>query len=317
MKIYKLIFFAYLFLVSSLASDEKLDFSFGFVTNLSEAQEKVFDSGRLLSLLQWPILPSFSLHFDAGLHLPYFHINFETSVGFPAFSGFMKDSDYTDPHSTKKTLFSNHKTKLNQNISISSLIGVPFKASSKQMEENHQITVELEPELGFYFSLKNWHAKDGYTQYKSADGSKYWNKNWPKEEYKGKGVKYVQKMFFPFIAFQSKVKIKNKLNIAIGTSFSPLLQAISYDTHFDKEKIYIDIFSLPSYAFELKTIFERKISQKIFFYSHFSFLYYRSNRGKTFILEEKSKQITAHYAEGSSGMEGKEFKLIFGIRCKF
>ena len=317
MKMHKFIFLAYLLLFSSLNCNEKLDFSFGLMMNLGESQEKVFDNARLLSLLQWPILPSFSLHFDAGLHLPYFHINFETSFGFPFFSGFMKDSDYTISYSTKKTLFSCHKTKLNQNISFSSLIGVPFKVSSKQMEENHQIIVELEPELGFYFSLKDWHAKDGYTQYKSADDSKFWNENWPKKEYNGKGVKYMQKMFFPFIAFESKIKIKNNLNIAIRTSFSPLLQAITQDTHFDKEIIYIDTFSIPSYAFEVKTILERKISKKIFFYSHLSFLYFKSNTGKTAILEKNTKDVIANYAKGSSGTEGKEFKLIVGIRCKF
>lgn len=313
----KFLFFAYLFLFSHLACESKVEFSFAFVMNIGENQEKVFDSARVLSLLQWPILPSFSLSFDMGIFFPYFHINFETAFGIPSHSGNMKDSDYTDPTSKKRTLFSSHKTTFNKNILLSPLIGIPFKVSSILMEENHHLTIELEPELGFYFSSKNWHAKDGYTQYKSNDESKFWQENWPKKEYKGRGVKYSQNIFFPFIAFESKIKIKNKLNISVRTSFSPLLQGITQDIHFDTKRIYIDTFSIPSYAFEVKTMLERKLSKYIFFYTSFSFLYFQSNTGKTNILDESTKEKIASYPKGSSGMEGKELKLILGINCKF
>ncbi len=312
----KFIFFYLLFLFSHLNCEEKLDFSFALMMNIGENQEKVFENKHLLSLLQWPILPSFSLNFDMALHFPYFHIKFETTFGIPANSGTMKDSDYTEPTSTKKTLFSSHKAKLDKNISFTSLIGVPFKVSSTLIEENHHITIEAEPELGFYFSLKNWHAKDGYTQYKSDDGSKFWKESWQKKEYKGLGIKYSQNIFFPFIAFESKIKIKNKLNIAIRTSFSPLLQGITKDFHFDTKKIYIDSFSIPSYAFEIRCMLEKRLLKNYFLYASLSFFYFNSNNGNTKIIDEDTKETLATYSKGSSGIEGKEFKIIVGINVK-
>ena len=249
----KIILFAYIFLFFHLSCEQKLNFSLALIMNAGEDQEKVFDNGRLLSLLQWPILPSFSLGFDIGLSFPHFQIGFETTFGIPLASGNMKDSDYTDPTSTKKTLFSSHKATLNKNISLTSLIGIPFKVSSKSIEENHHIVIEVIPQLGFYFSLKDWQAKGGYTQYESADSSKFWDESWPKKEYKGDGVKYSQKIFFPFMSFEAIIRIKSKLNISVRTSFSPLLQYVNKDFHFDTNRIYIENLSIQSYAFKIKS----------------------------------------------------------------
>lgn len=315
----KVLLFAFILLFSHLYSEKSFNFSFAPAICIGEDLEKVFDKGRILSLLQWPILPSFGLNLSTGFYLPYFHFNFEATFAIPSFSGNMKDSDYTEPNSTEKTLFSSHKTTLKKNILICPLVGIPFKVSNMLMEENHHTVIELEPELGFYFSLKKWHAKDGYTQYKSNDGkaSKFWNENWPKKEYKGKGVEYTQKIFFPFIAFKSKIKIKNKVNLALSLLFSPLLQAITKDIHFDTKKIYIDSFSLPSYAFGIKIAFKKEISKKIFLYASLDFIYIYSNNGKTTILNESTKDIVETYPKGSSGIEVKESTLKFGLYFKF
>lgn len=313
----KFIFFTYLFLFSQLYCENKFDFSFALIMNIGEHQEKVFDNGRILSLLQWPILPSMSLSLSTGFYFPYCHINFESAFGIPSFSGNMKDSDYTDPTQAKKTLFSSHRATLNKNIVITPSIGIPFKISNSSMQEKYNITIEAEPQIGFYFSLKNWHAKDGYTQYKSNNNSKFWHESWPKKEYKGKGVQYIQKIFFPFIAFNTKIKLKNKLNIALNLSFSPLLQGEAKDIHFDTKKIYIDSFTIPSYSFEIKTSLKKGIAKKLSLYTSINFIYVYSNKGKTTVIDKDTKEIVATYPTGSSGIEGKEVKLVVGINFTF
>ena len=310
----KIILFSFLFLFlhffSQLNCEKRFDFSFGFMMNIGENQEKVFDNGRLLSLLQWPILPSFNLNIELGLSIPYFHFVFENSFGIPAFSGMMKDSDYTCPTSSQKTLFSSHKTTLKESILTNSLVGIPFIVFSSHQKK---YSIILEPQVGFCFSLKKWYAKDGYTQYKSEDGSKFWKAEWPKKEYNGDGVEYNQKIFFPFIAFDTKILIQNKINMTFSVLFSPLLQGKTKDIHFDTKKIYIDSFSIPSYAFEFKSIFEKELSKTISIYTKLKFFYFYSKVGKTTVVQEDTNEELATYPKGSSGFEGKELKLTIAI----
>ena len=310
----KIIFFSFLFLFlhffPHLNCEKGFDLSFGFMVNVGENQEKVFDNGRLLSLLQWPILPSLNLNFELGFSLPYFHITFENNFGIPLFSGMMKDSDYTDPTSPKKTLFSSHKATLKESFLTCPLIGVPL-IMSYSSQRNYYIT--LEPQIGFYFSLKKWYARDGYTQYKGEDGSKFWKEDWPKKEYNGNGVEYTQKIFFPLIAFSTKIQIQNKVDIAFSMLFSPFLQGKTQDIHFDTKRIYIDSFSIPSYTFELKAMFNKKVSKRISIYGKLSFFYFYSNNGKTIVLQKDTNEILATFPKGSSGTEGKELKITIGI----
>ena len=95
------------------------------------------------------------------------------------------------------------------------------------------------------------------------------------------------------------------------------MQAITKDIHFDTKKIYIDSFSLPSYAFGIKIAFEKKISKKIFLYASLDFIYIYSNNGKTTIINESTKDIVETYPKGSSGIEVKESTLKFGLYFKF
>ncbi|MGP1438531.1 MAG: omptin family outer membrane protease [Treponema sp.] len=307
---YKILFFCLILLCSHLNSEKKADFYFGLSMHIGENQEKVFNNGRLLSLLQWPMLPSISLNFALSISFPYLHIALENNFGIPSFSGTMKDSDYTDPNSLNKTLFSAHKAIMKENIVISSLVGIPVGIPIKKYN------IVLEPQIGFYFSSKSWYAKDGYTQYKSNDGSKFWSENWPKKIYKGDGAKYTQKVFFPFISFNTKIEIQNKLNINLKVLFSPLLQGITEDIHFDTKKIYSDSFSIPNYAFEINGLLEKEISKKIFIYGSISFFYFYSKNGSTIVLDKETKNMLASYPKGSSGIDGKELKLTIGTLFK-
>ena len=91
------------------------------------------------------------------------------------------------------------------------------------------------------------------------------------------------------------------------------MQGKTKDIHFDTKKIYIDSFSIPSYAFEFKSIFEKELSKTISIYTKLKFFYFYSKVGKTTVVQEDTNEELATYPKGSSGFEGKELKLTIAI----
>ena len=304
--------FSIFFLFFSLHCEKKLIFTFGIGMEIGEMQEKVFEGNHLLSLLKWPTLPNFNLDINIDLFVSHFHFSFLTNIGIPSFAGHMSDSDYLNRLVPKKTLFSSHASHIKQNILLSSHIGFPFKVYPSKISEKKNISLILEPQIGFSFLSKKWKANGGYTQYK-GDGM-FWSPLWEKMEYKGDGVEYFQKLFFPFISFEMQLKL-SKLSAFLRFLLSPFLFGTSKDIHFDRNYIFIDTFFLPSVAFEIMNMFEKTITKKLHFYTKIAFLFLYNRSGKTIIFKEKN--IIASYPKGSAGIEGKDVKISAGFKIIF
>ena len=287
--------------------------SFGQSCDVGEHQEIVFEDKRILSLLQWPMYPSFASNFSLSLILKYFHLSSEILISYPAFTGYMLDSDYTDAFKQKKTLFSCHNARLQRGIVTSLSLGIPLQIYPRAKGELQSASIMIEPAFLFYFSTLSWRAKMGYAQYKSSDGSKFWNESWPKVEYKGGGIEYIKNTFFTFLALNFSINIKNTWFITLNNAISPFLIGKSYDTHFDSNNLYIDFFLAPAIAIKEDIGFEYKINRFSFsIIATFFFSY--ANLGSTQILKHSTKEYLSSFPRGSAGLLSKIGRFSLSLR---
>ena len=287
--------------------------SFGQSCDVGEHQEIVFEEKRVLSLLQWPMYPAFASTFSLSLILKHFHISSEIAISYPAFTGDMLDSDYTDVSEQRKTLFSCHNARLQRGIVTSLSLGIPLQVYVFATEKAKKSVITLEPALLFYFSHLSWHAKGGYTQYKGSDGSKFWNETWQKEKYKGGGIEYTKNTFLTFLALNLHFSINNVWFIYLNSALSPFLLAKSSDIHFDRDSLYVDTFIAPAIAIKEDLSFEYKINRFSFSFA-MTFLFSYTNFGSTSVLKHSTGEYLSHFNRGSAGLLSKVGRFSLSLR---
>ena len=319
-------FFFYCFDMFNCYAREHVSFSVALRLNVGEHREEVFTKKRLLSVLHWPVLPTVAFNLGLDFYANYFHFSNEADIGFPAIAGDMKDEDYTDAKQQKITLFSKHITDIKHHYSIRSFIGIPIPCHSSLIGEEKRFSLVLEPGIGIYFSYMNWHAREGYLQYREkidtfsnakGDDSHFWKPSWPKVAYNGGGITYIKKTIIPFMQFDIKLNVNQRWIFLSGLMFSPFLFAYSTDIHFDRKTFYVDNFSPTSFAFEVKTHVEWKIIRSCSVFGTFTYFMNYSKNGQTNVFNLHDEKIKASFQRGSAGITSHVGSFVLGSKFYF
>lgn len=320
----KLLLIFFIFILSSHLFAEvpfSIDLSFPITPSLQVGYgyEYVFDTesntkkNRLLSQLDWPLLPALNWGFASNISIYKFNICFSTKFAIPSNTGNMRDIDFFNDNAPKMlTHLSMHKAFLKKQEQYNATIGWLFTLPTKAPEKN--IKIFIEPNIGFRYFLHKWLATDGYTQYSPYPYNTPVTDKTPKVPVKGNVVEYTQKIFMPNIGFLLKMELPKNWIIKSQIQFWPQALATCTDNHFDRQTIFIDVFRKKGFSLNFAFFVEKKINRFLVFFFSAEATTIKSVNGKTII--KKAGLEPGILPEGASGTALYAGDFSFGISFK-
>jgi outer membrane protease len=204
---------------------------------LGEANEYVYTSGKILSELDWDILPIVSLGlganvgWDEGLQLTG-----DISTGLPLATGSMEDSDWLNLETngdTAKTTFSKHTAKLDFAYATNVRAGWEFRTPLQGIISDDRITVI--PAIGFKYLTMKWDASNGYLQHTAtgADGVyAAWSADQKKVPCYGTVISYQQEFWMPEARLEISIPAGSKFRITAACAGSLWVFCNGIDNHY-------------------------------------------------------------------------------------
>lgn len=240
MKRFLIIGFLIFFNIFSIAAldDNKLSFKItpGFSIAHGSINEYVFNA-RIYNIdnkesqLDWDIkaIPLLNLKADFDL-VRFLHVDIQSSIGFPAQSGFMQDYDWLSTlNPTELTNYSKHNNYLAQYISFTAAIGGNIKLPAK---------ITITPMIAYYYEFIALDGKDGYRTYKSE--------NWETIAFSGNVISYKQEINDLLLGLALRIETIPRIFIYADFFISPamtFLNAIDFHYVQTKSIAYWDRFT--------------------------------------------------------------------------
>lgn len=179
-----------------------------------------------VSKLVWknPLNPYFG--FNGNIYVSNFICNVDIDFSISNAWGIMEDFDYY--MSGEICQYSKHTNHLDNDHSFYVDFGYDFNLKK----------LSVTPMIGCQYQSREFSAVNGYLQIPEI--GKNWEGNEEKRIISGKGIDYEQKLFLPFIKMSINYSFKKDFSIRGSIRFSPYLYATCTDTHYFRNKQFID-----------------------------------------------------------------------------
>ena len=204
---------------------------------LGMAKELVYDTGYIVSELDWPLLPAVYLGATVNLTTKIgFLASIELQTAIPGRSGTMTDSDFLN-YNGVKTHYSQSDSYVERVIIVNAQAGwaIPLRPGGP-------ISL-LEPFLGFEYMQFKWSAWDGYYQYPpQAPPGPYtpWSASASKTPLYGKGIIYTQNYYIPMAGIKGTARLLDNLTMSFSLAFSPYVWCSDLDEHIFRSLDFYD-----------------------------------------------------------------------------
>jgi outer membrane protease len=195
---------------------------------LGGVKEFVYNSGYIVSELDWPLMPAFfaGLKLDLG-EASGFLASAELQLGIPSKAGTMTDSDFLNGDGVK-THFSQSDGDLESAVFAGAQAGwgIPFTIPGGKQGI-------FEPYLAFEFVRLEWTAQNGYLQYPPESSAPFtpWSPSTPQVPIYGTGIIYTQTYFIPALGVKGTFPIIEGLTLTAAFTVSPYMWVSDKDSH--------------------------------------------------------------------------------------
>jgi len=199
---------------------------------LGGAKEFAYQTGYMLSELDWPILPAVyaGVKVDLGA-TSGFLASAELKLGIPTPAGTMTDSDFLNGDGVK-THYSQSDGYMESVVLVSAQAGwgIPFWIPGVG-------TASFEPLFSFEYIRLSWTAQNGYLQYPPQTAPPYtpWSPSTPKVPIYGTGIMYTQNYVIPALGVKASVPILDSLSVSASFLFSPFVWCSDKDSHYFRQ----------------------------------------------------------------------------------
>jgi outer membrane protease len=223
------------------AQEVTLITSFNTGVILGGAKEFVYNSGLVLSELDWPLLPAITVGAAVSLTTRVgFLASLEVQTAIPMKTGTMTDTDFLNLDGVP-CLFSASDGVLRGAFLLTAQAGW-----SLPLPPDQPVTL-VAPFLQFEYLYLQWDAENGYTQYPpqppltSPPGS--FNPvlpSTPKVPITGTGIIYTQNYFIPSFGLKVVYRPLDSLTVDISVAFSPYVWCNDTDQHLFRSDVFYD-----------------------------------------------------------------------------
>lgn len=195
-----------------------------------KVQEYVYDSGDILSRLDWKT--DFIPVANISSRLNIFHVvtDIDFLCALPIKYGTIEDWDWLGEDKTRVTNFSRHDLSVEKKFEIEAKSGYEFVFEK----------IKLVPQLGLRYRNQKFKAHDGYYQYADYENGEYLNSSIEKKKIKGTGLSYEQQFVLPFISLEAEYKIFSSLDLILNWRCYPYIYCFAVDRHYFRNADFRD-----------------------------------------------------------------------------
>ncbi|MGP1593904.1 MAG: omptin family outer membrane protease [Treponema sp.] len=301
---------------------KKLEITAGFSCDVTAASawEYVLQEGRILSELQWDLLPSaaYSGHFT--LKTPHgIHIQGRGSYLQPMKTAPMTDKDFEKSFSSDITKFSEHPCTITGGWRFAGKIGIQKEIPLPQ-KVPAGISLFIEPQFSIRYSKISWFAKDGYLQYalNNSDGTfQPWHPHLPKKYIKGDAISYTQELLIPAFGIGLTAHFPYHLQVYTDIHISSDIMGIAEDTHFMRNQRFVDYTRNGTGIYwDTRILWSFFRNTALIAGCHYE--YSKSMNGRTLGYDGLDSTTPAHVTEmGTSGVGVNGCSFLLGIMLVF
>lgn len=268
------------------------------------AREFVYIEDEILSELEWPMYPVWSVDVASSLKWKVgLEISAAVSIGIPGAAGTFKDSDFNlQPEDSVKTHYSQHDGYLEHSLAASC-------ATSWKFKTRH---IDITPSIGFKYLKYKWTAQDGYTQY--GEGDDPWSKDEPKEKIYGTSIAYQQEYIMPTLGISVAFPFLDRFSAQIGVMGSPYVSCVGTDNHFLRDTTFTDIMT-GGYLIEPSFLITWRQKTNFSLFLGGNWLYIAGLRGNSYSRTSSSSQYSkdSESSGGGGGASFNAFQMRLGI----
>lgn len=211
-------------------SAETFSFAASVGFQSGKVQEYVYDSGDVLSRLDWKTY--FIPVADISSRLNIFHI--VTDVDFlcalPIKYGTIEDWDWLGEDKTKATNFSKHDLSVERKFEVEAKSGYEFVFEK----------IKLVPQFGLRYRNQKFKAHDGYYKYADYENGEYLSSSIERKKINGTGLSYEQQFVLPFISLEAEYKIFSNWNLILNWRCYPYIYCFAVDRHYFRNTDFRD-----------------------------------------------------------------------------
>lgn len=229
----KKIFF-FIFLISFSFCEKSNSEIFSFAASLGfqsgNVKEYVYDSGEVLSRLDWntDFIPAAEISSRLDICHAVTDINFLCAL--PVKLGTIEDWDWLGQDKTRATNFSKHNLYIQRKFEIEVKSGYQFIFEK----------IKLLPQAGMQYRNQKFKAYDGFFQYADYENGEYFSSSLEKKKIKGTGLSYEQQFFLPFISLEAECKICSDWDLILNWRCYPYIYCFAVDRHYFRNAVFRD-----------------------------------------------------------------------------
>lgn len=268
------------------------------------AREFVFIDDKILSELEWPMYPVWSVGVASSLKWKIgLEFSAAVSAGIPGMAGTFKDSDFNlQPENSVKTHYSQHDGYLEHSLDASCTTSWKFKTRY----------FDILPSIGFKYLKYKWTAQDGYTQYGAGDDP--WSEDEPKEMVYGTSIAYQQEYMMPTLGLSVAFPFLDRYSAQIGVMGSPYISCVGTDNHFLRNLTFTDIMT-EGYLIEPSFLISWRPKTNFSLFLGGNWRYIAGLRGDTYFRTSVSSQYyeDTQSSGGGGGASFNAFQTQLGI----
>ncbi len=320
-------FFSFL----ATAQIKKTDFTFsveplfglknGIVDEYVFLKESSYSSDKL-SELNWDIKNE--LYGGIKLNGSFKNIFLETSftAAIPKSSGITKDSDWLNVDKENatdyqyKTYYSEHDNYIDYDIGAKVKAGYEFK-----LFQDKKVKLSLKPFAEFQYENFQFTCKDGTCWYADKIGNYYarwndWEHQQATENPSGEVMAYHRQNLILWLGSDFKVELPENFTVLAGFKVSPYIDSKSIDSHYLKNKYFLDITPGFFSVFDANLGVEYALTKKQSFILGAEGFYMKTLRGNDY--ENSKKKWSKDNKTGIDGGAAQRYiNITFAYKYKF
>ena len=205
----------------------------GLDVNSHVLREYVFDDDYTLSRLDYNAWFFPALELEGGAEFYHAVLNGKLISGFPVSCGTLEDFDWCDMNNVRTpgyaAMYSKHNLVMRNFFQANVETGYKFNIGS----------VNILPEVGFFYRLLKYEAVDGKGKYEVVDSNgKVVNSI--EQTFNGTTLTYEHETSALYIKLRSDYSFLNDFTVGLYGSYSPYLWAKAIDSHYVRNKMFKD-----------------------------------------------------------------------------